>query len=1697
MKSNRKLHGPAGRRGFAVLSVLFVLIALLILCAPFMMTARNASKVSHQQSDRTQMRLALDAGIVHARASLGDSHPARDATPYFDDHDELSVTSALAPEFWNNHDPRGVMWDVEAYDIASRIDIGSAPPQLFANIMGTVTRLSEALKSTDKDIKVLSTVGFQPEGFLWVGPELVRYSSITDDKFTGLVRGLAANVDKDGNWTGCGPSSTRDHVINGTVIDQRAYALPLWRIASAAKGLRTFDSIEQVRDSGPLALAGALGADFTEELERRTTVYGGVRAGPTWQRAVRITNTMRANEDCVVRVAERRNFNPGTTVMITNGRMVEFGIVRALEDGDGVRLFEPVRLDYMGYRATMAPLARRPVNINVASADVLESLFLNLQLLGRSSRVTRDEAGKLAALCMESRPFTGLEDFLRRVVLPAAAIEALPDDAPVKPAVLANATGSVIDADDALAVYANALNANDERLAYSTMPFSFVSRDVYGMHARSAVNAASGVLRSKGVREEVALIVPQDDLLTLWSRQEDFEEAIRKTFDAPLWATGPNSVSRFDGASQPPSRLFAHFGTWKDRPYIPGRTTVAADEVPNPEHVFGSRAEDGWGQLAPARVEESAFLVDRMLHFDHEARDLEGRYLPDEQITYLPEDKKVQWIQATGSLARGLTASFWIRPRALGDGTFIDFGTGALDTDRVWLGIEGPDLVLRVIDGPGDHPATVMKEHGEVRFEMAPGNGPGLAQDTWSHIEIDVRGNRPDQISLLLDGRALGVRTPGLTRLTSSFGTDALVFTVESAEGFPDRGVARIGNELVEYARQSGTSFVAQHEAIGAHAGFGGRLARNTFTLSTTAGIDPGTNMAKGVINESHAAGTPVQLYGYSLPVGSNVPFGEGALPEDIGRFAVGYVAGLEAGGTTHIGEPISIPQFFGPLGLGMEGYNSQITALKLLPADPAPMTTAKMMSAFNQTTGGYALIMQLAPASLPGQQQAGSLLTLNSSPLWGTEIVHYTGWVNDRLFIDRRAALPSENNDTRPHAFILTWQIQPLNGGDFNLELDRKIFVVPISLNVGASAAFLPPLAPTMSSEFAQITEVGAVELTEWVRYDRIELNQLVRSDPVFLERCRERVIGDPRGDAGPPPPPPPSPGPQAPNSAAPPSSLGPPGPTAPLAPWTPPPATQNPYVPAQWTPYLGTDEDIDAPVTRAARTSLQFRGVFGTYSHAHQRNTLVHPVWRVDGGDVNSGHPGHGDAAFLVDASPSDPGWPLVVHRAYRPREYMQSSWIPGSDPMTPVAGPFSTSPIPAEVGFPGGNSIFVAANAALRAPIAAGTSLPNVSAIETRLRARLSLFPSGERPREVSRVEVGRALNGAGVPSAVIDELAFGNPHFGEGSVHGDAAQAAQMSLTTSFGPGAPAFTTLTKAVRVARGIFGDVRIFMDDLPKDAGLLRIGSEILCYDALDSSTGQVTVAISGRGLLGTTEQTHEIGESITWLESRAVTTLAGPVSATSSILTLEDPAEFPSQGTVLIGGELIHYTHLAGSQLEMPRGSSKPGAMDENGGGLFRGRFGTTPSAHGAGEPVILFPFRYWDRWADRADAPELAYLGLSIEQPNAFWRGVFFQADEPPGTKIEVLQRANPLTPWDAEPVAGAGQGLVRLERGSREGAALPIGVQRDAVEWRAYVRYESNAFDFTNGLSHGWKRTARLTHFGVEYLGPGLTLRRVDE
>ncbi|MDP6539163.1 MAG: hypothetical protein QF903_00615 [Planctomycetota bacterium] len=1680
--------GRRGRRGFALITVILVLAALLVLCTPFLLTARNADRSSSQQFDRRQAELAVDAGVVHARSVLEATHFSLDASPWADSIDEITVTNEFAPDFLDASDATGVMWDLEVADIAGRIDLDSAPPQVLANMIGASSRLVQPVTDEDEEIPLASVSGFADSGFVWVRGELIHYGRIEGNSLTDLERGLGVMTDGDGNVLP-GPRPPSNHGVGASLFDQRAFALASWRMYEG--DVRGYGSAERLEEVDEFVLdEEGLGDDAIRRMLELGSVHGGARAGDRWQRAARVTSGSRAGETGELRVDSARWFNEGSTVLITDGANLELALVQSVSNSGRVYFDRAISNNFAAYDAVMFVQARRPVNLNTAPPDVLEALFTNLQLRGRNSRITGREARALAGAVIASRPFQGMEDFMRRLVLPAAGIEKLPSDAHPVPESLA-AGGTIIGSYDALALYTNGLNANDVSLVFSTMPFSFVTRDTYALDLRSTVNAASGVERFSLAREQVELVVPQVELMHLAARQVDFDETLRLHRKAPWWQTGPAPTSRHspDGA-QPPSRVWSHLGTYAGRAYLPGVTApVVSDstDAPVPEHVFASDEETGWAQLWASRTDEMGQREGRVLHFDHETRRLEGRYLPDETVQRSTTSQLVQWAPS-GGLMRAMSFSAWIQPRALDGGHLLDVGSSSGEADRLSLLIEGEDLVLRVLDGGGDHLQSAFSERGEVRYALAPGEGPGLPVDTWTHVNVDVRGTRPSQMSMFVDGTTHGVRTPGLTRLTASVGSEGSVFPVDSTEGFAPAGVARVGEELVEYVLDAG-ALVCTYIEAGEQAGFGGRNARIRWT-----GTEPPLPDNIDVVDMDHAAGTTVEQYGYSLPIASDVPTGMATLEQELGSFRVGVAIGVE-NGSTALGDPISIQATLGPLflGYGMGGADSQVTGLILAPAeDPdGGGDPAEVMRAFSPS-GGLAAIVQVRV----GQD------SLVGDVIGGVEVFEYSGWQDNVLRIATRGdgiggiPVPEEGdgetsgNGTR-RAFVTTWEVN-IGGQPASEFLNYRPFVLPISVPV-PGATDLTFLAPSLEvPQFAQLTRTDAGELSEWICYDWFDTSrrQLARvgslgsvysvltSDLDWRDFDEEPIFPGPSGPSPPPGPwPPPAPGPSVP-------------------PTEPPAGAASSALGSQWQPILGEAEDLDLPVTRAVREIMLFRGVLGTFSHTHPAGVEVHPVWQTADRGVDGGRPGKGDHAFLMGASPDHIGWPVRVHRAHQPSIEVTVHDFVQDDPAVPVASPGNAGPIP-NVGFE--NLVYVALDTPAPEPMVAGVFADQPDVYDTRLMTRLLLHPSGERPRLVTQVAVGGGFRqGVGtIPSCVVDEVVFGHTDFGLSVPlpNLEQIQGSQLVLRTECGEETQLLEVRPRGIRIPLGQVGAPYDFLNELEEDAGLLRIGDEIVAFDDWDASQGTITIAPGGRGMLGTQPQPHALGENLSFLEGITVTALAQGIGAGDAEIGVKDLAEFPLEGTVLIGRELLHYTRHRSGTLEMPRASSDPGMRDERGDGIFRGRFGTTPEGGVAGQPVILFPFRYWDRWAERADAPELAYFAFELAQPAAFWRS-FFWIDEPPAhgaCDVGVLVRTDPDTPWDEEPLGT--NGLTLVYEGTEEGGPLPLGRQSDRVEWRAFVEYQPGAFDLESGFSHAWKTTPRLKQFGAFYLAPGITLRSV--
>ncbi|MEL6712920.1 MAG: hypothetical protein AAFP86_04060, partial [Planctomycetota bacterium] len=663
------------------------------------------------------------------------------------------------------------------------------------------------------------------------------------------------------------------------------------------------------------------------------------------------------------------------------------------------------------------------------------------------------------------------------------------------------------------------------------------------------------------------------------------------------------------------------------------------------------------------------------------------------------------------------------------------------------------------------------------------------------------------------------------------------------------------------------------------------------------------------------------------------------------------------------------------------------------------------------------------------------------------------------------------------------------------------------------------PAVGGQPQSRFAQITRTNDPESTEWVRYDDFDANngQLVRSAFPALQAVDTLLHQGVGGDATPIGGPGGGPGggggggpgsggvgefggrsagvggagaltPEAVDraSAAPRARLASTGGSAALG--------------SDWDPFRGVDPYEGLPLTRAVASTLHFRGVLGTESGEHGAGNTVVPVVRI-GADMTSldvGRPGADDAAFVVGDGPNDLGFAAFVHRAHypAPSRVFHAYTSPNDGTLSVVAASETTAGQ--------GNSFdvqsgYVAFDRGMPVPTpAGGAAAGTVLVTDPRQLSRIVKFPTGELPRIAPQAAIGSGAGAAdlGVPDATIDEVEFGNPVLFAGIGGANPAShtaGAPLTVAGDLGRNARSLTVLPSSVRANSQRFFTQLGLLQFYPQDGGIIRVGDELMVYLSVDQVSGRILIAEGGRGALGTEPQPHSIGESVVLLEHWTATTLASPVGAGDALIPLVSTQNFPREGTALVDGELIHYTHLFDGALAMPPSASEVGAH-ACGTGDFGGRFGTDAVQLVAGAPVILFPARYWDRYAPRFDGPELGYFGLEREQVGALFTGVIWEAEDSNrgGPETVVLQRVGDA-PWDADPESTPGLSL--LEDGAYQGGLIPIGRFSDRAEWRVFARYATGAFDPVLGLSHGWKETPRFGQLAVTYRARTRTLRSV--
>jgi len=1718
MRANTKR--AATEQGMALLAVLFALTLLMLLSVPFAISMSVGADAAMRDVEQTSTEQASASVREVLLSDVMLTHPAIDETPDYDGLDEYPRGVDLPDAFSGLTDQGRVLLGGEVADLQRYASLDTASPLLLANVIGTATRLAAELEQDATTMTVDDASNLPDQGYLWLANEVVSYEGVEGNTLTGLQRGL---FQEQGFADG-----TAGIALQALVLDYRCVLATIWPFfAPERDGKRVpYRSVGELLESSK----SSLGSFTTAELDAFSRVFhvdAQSETAPTWGRPERVFNELQPGLTRTLMVKSAVHLSAGSTVRIRNVAtgQTEYGLLMSASTQRPGRaqlqlpsvfqlgLLMPVRRGFPAVDTVVEPLIPSPININTAPAEVLTAalthvrrsanLFINHDNGRRSTappNISPSEAESLALEITALRaygdgsnpvatgPFKGWQDLCERLFAPRL-----------------QAAGDQLARNKWLDLYRCMRTGRDSVLEMGTSPFCFKSGPWVTYRAaasRSRSIIAPGVV-GRHERRGFAAVLPGFRIEHRWATQEKFEDAFLLDRRSPFWVTGPINLGHLQpGASgnDPAARYFPHL--------VP--VAYPSLGLGAPRYAVNDEADSG---IEPATSmsrrrrwpgSNSQLAIDSFATNTHRrGRDVqkEGPYAMNNTgpmtVGGTPpaagnrrHDQIAYPFSVNGGFMGRFATSFWVEPQSLENVILWDYNDDDPDRNRVSiLGRDG-NLVFEVIDeagidpNPSASPAGVERTATQVNLPLAE---LALPANTPVHISASAPTGRPADLSFLVDGMTRGkpnYRTyltgslpsfdPTLQGNAIPYGTDPTAnlgnerfidIQVESTEGFPQVGVLRIGLELFEYTSINGNTFVAKFkDSLG---GRGKRMRGREFRPSipvdangepTVDFDDPQFSGVNLDVFPEHPAGALVELYGYSALVSEDkaLMVGGTQLTGAIGAFAVGrgFIDNPDSIVITPInGAPI-------PVGRGIDqNWTGELQLADPVPTggDPPPQGSKEITDAF-PTTGGYALLMQRRmsfEANQPGQASG------TTTEVGGIELIKYTSRQGHKLAgVQRAQTLPGDDGliprdtfDATARTFITEYNPSwTLNGGNgtWNDLPARILWVVPVSIAVNGAGQLWDPQT-TGVSEWVQLLPAGSDEDTEWVRYDSIADNQhLVRANRGAWNNVYRELVRNTNRER---------------------VQVGPLGPTAPTDPIEPPWGQVTASA-----GFIGYTPQLEStfPQIHWARRRLGFRGDSFTGTSSHPQNNAkvlqchrVNLLWGNYG--AYTGRVGRHDRIALVQGSAasgtSRPAveWHTVNWQAARwNADNLQNNRTP-SELFGPW--PFQLIGLRDEV-----RNLY-------QGP-------PQGTVIEDpRQYDRIVKFPSGELPAAFCpEPTIGGGANQEQPMQGIVDEVEV-IAHFTGDLVLDEIMDANAQQFEVN-----PFFTNNSAGAVWAGG---------NDLsaayPQAGGLVQIDDEIMAYSA--RANGIFTIAQNARGLLNTEPRGHDRGARVKFLTHRPAAILAGGVGANESVLTVQDLAAFPISGTLKMGNELLHYTWSRNSAntFEMPNWypPNEDGTVETSTSaarGLYRGRYGTAPQGASSGEVVISWPFRYWDRYAEFSDDPELAYSQLTTNEAPVFFRDIRWREETTdPNVKVICRARTDSIVPWTADP--GERVGLWEFSGSSTDVTAHRLNRQASRLELRFHTIYQPGCVDLQAFTAHGWKTSARVENVRVQYEGQG--------
>ncbi|MBC8370180.1 MAG: hypothetical protein H8E25_09275 [Planctomycetes bacterium] len=1602
------------QRGAALIIVLMSLALLFALGVPFLFASRVRSESSNEAIYRVQARVAAQSASKYISLEQAQTHPALDATPLYDAPSEWDGSSlgplpqSLGEQFSRSRES----WGVEIESMQSKISLATAPTMLLQNLVHPCY-LTRSVSHAETTLPVTSTAGFPDSGVLSISGNWVVYGAKNANEFLEI----AADLDPPGDL-----DNTRFRE-GRFVADPRVQAIAL-------------SNLDIDGYSPPEFYADALEFDFGDQnnllpaadreyLQQLSCLSSGAYGAAWWQPGSFMNRELDYEQPDLVSIDSNLLVNAGSYVRLENNEQDVFESLVLASNGNVVRLASEVPEEFTAFNTRVMPLSREPVDINSCRPEILQALVTGLQLRtlqvastaqytgdGNRDWVTPSEASAVARAILDARPLQGPDDLWERVLAPLALEQTISDV-------------------DSWMIFLNSIDPNHAWLRQSTTGFGYRAGLKFQQRVNAAVRSRLGRTLARSSAKQVLQVAPAGQLLEVVHNQLRFE-------DYSMWQRGMHGVSSLpndigslatqfcDSTASISKRLGTIQNVMRMQPDAEPEISAL---IPTPARTDNDAPYGGSG------------LTD---HFDYTESPLGYEFDTHGPLFTTTGD----WNIGDGVISDDgpLHIQGWFFANSTSDSTLFDYTSDYTDRNRISASFEQGELVVRCYGTHGEDSFDIdgLSECITTRIDLAEHAIDGR----WFHLSALLRNESARGFQVCLDGVPRG-EIDGFTHLTQAVaahvpGSPSEIIAVESTAGFPSRGAIRIGNEVIEYSAITESTFITERSSSDFIGGRAARDATDELALS---------------LDSSHPMGSAVEVYGYSsILLGDIAPGGFG-ISGDVGPWSVANcAAGVEDIITVR---ELGVRPF--PIGKGISA--SYLGPIELSVCDQAPSDL--FFSEAFQSDGGYALIWQAGVQGMVWGLDGSSLLNIDDeSRIAGMEVIKYSSRIDNTLTISERNVVTPGIEDAptgviglNGTSFVMEFEDYITVGADgleANESLPHNVYIMPIGVRAsGASSLTYPQPTASTHSAFVQIAANNNPGNTEWVRYDNIIDGDFLRDEYAALFRVISQVSSQETIDGGPGGPPSPAAGGQDGASDESSTTL-----------W------QDPLVGSDYLlrPVIGVPEDKEDFIN-IMESEYSFRGVNGTFDHAHQSGEKAIPVFktlRAPGAASLYSDPGYGfigrldRVAIMQAGETSDPLW-FEVQWATPAR--IEDT---GADPTATYVA-FSEHP-----GLP-----FLGSDLTALSQSMDGLDLRNYN--------RIVKFPNFERPSSLAFLNVG--VDSAGLSpafSGFVDEFAvhstggFGSPSdfFSCGGFYldEDLTQNSESFVQVNEFD----FSLNNYRVSIPNATAGD---YLNMLPP-SGIIDIDGERIAYSSIEGSSGQINIAPNGRGLHGTEQRGHASGARVRIVDGRLATALNSDLDAGSHTFELEDSSTLSQYSMLLIDEELI-FAPMRGRGLELAMPRLRDDVSDQAGNGTLRGRFGTAVSSHSAGVIAYDFPTRWLDLYAPQSNSGLSAWYQFSMTQPNAYWRSIGFEVEgDADNSQVQLLVRSGDA---DFEDDPSKTHYLKQFDKSSSSASEmLELGFLSDHIDFRFMFDWQPGAFDAIDFNAYGWTQAPRIRQITVDYL-----------